>query len=192
MYGGGGRSGSTRGFSSSPRNSGAARAWSWEGRGGVRDTSPGWHAFAGTGNRAGMAGRSGFGSLTGRAGTRSMSSTRAAVADGRWHSFGMANGGVRSALAVNSRSGTSFNRFGGVGTSSAFHGGRGGFFGGRGGFYRGGFGWGGWGYPAFGFGWGLGWGLGGWGWDPFWYWPPYWYDPWWYGYPPSYVYPYPY
>jgi hypothetical protein len=166
MFGAGGRYAGMGGGSFSAR-SGAARAWSFARGGGMRDTSPGFHSFAGSGSRAGFAGRSGGAGLAGRAGSRSMATTHAAMADGQWHSFA----GLRP-----------------VSAGSAFVGGRGGFFG------RG-YGWGGWGYPGFGLGWGLGWGWGwgfGLGWDPFWYWPPYAYNPWWYGYPASYIYPYPY
>jgi hypothetical protein len=212
-YGGGsyegrGSYGSMHGASPSGRSSAAARPWSFEGREAAHDTSPGWHSF-GSGNSAGMAGRSSSGAMAGRSGTgaaagrsaagrsatgrsaagasagRSVgaaSASHAAIADGQWHSFGSAQGRAGSAQTSNPRSvqSATLNR-GGLGfRNSAWRGG----FGFRGGY--GGFGWGccGWGL---GWGWGFGWG---WGWGPFWDWSPYWYNPWWdYGYSAAYIYP---
>jgi hypothetical protein len=167
-----------RGASPSGRNSGEARPWSWEGRGGSRDASPGWHSF-GSGKSASMAGRSGGGTAAGRSAS-GMTTAHAAIADGRWHSFGNAGSAAGSALTSNPRpaQGAIFNR-GGLGfANSGWNGG----FGFRGGYS--GFGWG-----CCGWGLGLGWGFG-WGWGPFWDWPPYWYNPWWdYGYSPADIYP---
>jgi len=187
-YGGrGGSYGGMRGASPSGRNSDEARPWSWEGRGGSRDTSPGWHSF-GSGNSAGMAGRSSSGAIAGRSGSGTaagrsasgMAAAPAAIADGQWHSFGSARSAAGSALTSNARpvQSATFNR-GGLGFVNSG--------------WRGGFGLRG-GYPGFGWGccgWGLGWGWGfGWGWGPFWDWPPYWSDSWWdYDYPPAYIYP---
>ena len=198
-YEGRGSYGGMRGASPSGRSSAAARPWSFEGREAAHDTSPGWHSF-GSGNGAGMAGRSSGGAMAGRSGAgaaagrsaagasagRSVggaSASHAAIADGQWHSFGSAQGAAGSTQTSNPRSveSATLNRNGLGFVNSGWRGG----FGFRGG-YRG-FGWGccGWGL---GWGWGFGWG---WGWDPFWDWTPYWYNPWWwdYGYSPAYIYP---
>jgi hypothetical protein len=149
----------------------ASRPWSSEGRG-FRNTSPGFHSFQ-RGANAGFAGRSGAGRV----------GSRAAVADGNWHSFGGRASAARTHASVTT---AAFNR-GFVG-NGAWRGA--GWRGGWGG--RGGFGWG-WGCCSWGLGWGwggYGWGL---GWDPFWAWPGYWYNPWLYGYSydPEYIYPNP-
>src|SRR5215831_12125153 len=73
-FGGARGSGSMRGGWGSGRSFGGPRAWSWEGRGGRANTSPGWHSF----NRGnGMSARHGAGPTF-----------RHAIADGNWHPFG--------------------------------------------------------------------------------------------------------
>lgn len=194
-YAGRGFSG-MRGGSVGARSSGMSRPWSWEGHGGTRNASPGWHSF--TGSASARSGR--VGAMSARSGARMGGAPSRAVADGNWHSFRAPNA-MRASLASTTRpfTGMSLNHAGL--THSAFFSGTGawranwGFHPG----WRGGWGWG-WGFPSFGWGWGCwgcswGWWGSGWGWwgfglgwNPFWNWSPYWYNPYWYGYPYAYDY----
>lgn len=196
----------------------SSRPWSWEGRSGARNTSPGWHGFNGNGaasarSGAANAARPGSSSFAGRSGAfggRSGSSnftSHAMAADGNWHSFG-ARAGTTSTLASNVHtSGIAGVNHATIVTTNTWHGGvwGGGWHGGWGWGHPGwnwgwgwgwgccgGWGWGGWGWGV-GFGWGWGWGGWGVGWSPFWSWPGYYYNPWVYGYDtaPDVLYPYP-
>ncbi len=130
-------------------NSGSGRAWSSQGRG-VRNTSPGFHSFARSGNGARMSGPRG-GAMGASRGAGMGSGRVSRIADGNFHSFG----GVRTAgFSGNASINHAF-----VGAGSLnFHGA--GWNGGRWGWNGGRWGWGGgWGWGR---GWGWGWG-GGWG-----------------------------